>query len=125
MARKAGRETEQLWRERVERQAASGLSIQRFCDQQRISQATFYAWRKRLRERTGTPARPVVTRPAVPGRDRATSRGAGNFIPLRLLDTRAAWEVVHPLGYRVRVSGELSATTLQCIVSVLDGRTHE
>ena len=125
MARKAGRETEQLWRERVERQAASGLSIQRFCDQQRISQATFYAWRKRLRERTGTPARPGVTRPAVPARDRAPSCGAGNFIPLRLLDAPTAWEVVHPHGYRVRVRGEVSATTLRCIVSVLDGRTHE
>ena len=66
----------------------------------------------------------VATRRTVPGRQMAESRKAGNFIPLRLLDTPAAWEVVHPQGYRVRVSGEVSATTLQCIVGVLDGRLH-
>ena len=45
------------------------------------------------------------------------------FIPLSVLDTPSVWEVVHPGGYRVRVSGEVNATALQCIVGVLDGRT--
>ena len=124
MARKAGRETEQLWRERVERQAASGLSIQRFCDQQRISQATFYAWRKRLRERTGTPAS---------GRDASCGAGTGQGDVAQGGELHSSETARHagglgsraPRGYRVRVSGEVSATTLQCIVSVLDGRTHE
>ena len=64
-------------------------------------------------------------RRTVSGRAVAESRRTGDFIPLRLLDTPTAWEVVHPRGYRVRVSGEVSATTLQCIVGVLDGRRHE
>jgi hypothetical protein len=122
MARKVSKETEQLWRERVEQQAASGVSIRQFCDQERIPQATFYAWRRRLQERKAAHASPVATRRTMPGRDMAESRRAGNFIPLRLLDTPTAWEVVHPQGYRVRVSGEVSATTLQCIVRVLDRR---
>lgn len=124
MARKVSKETEQLWRERVERQAASGVSIRQFCDGERIPQASFYAWRRRLRERTARPTSSVATRRTVPGRQMAEARTAGNFIPLRLVDTPAAWEVVHPQGYRVRVSGEVSATTLQCIVGVLDGRLH-
>ena len=122
MARKISKEREQLWRERVQRQAASGLSIQQFCDQERIPPATFYAWRRRLQQRKAASGRPVATRRTAPGRDMAESRRAGNFIPLRLLGTPTAWEVVHPQGYRVRVSGQVSATTLQCIVGVLDGR---
>ena len=64
MARKVSKETVQLWRERVARQAASGVSIRQFCDQERIPQATFYAWRRRLRDRAATPAK-QVTPPAL------------------------------------------------------------
>jgi transposase-like protein len=124
MARKASRETARLWQERVERQAVSGASIRQFCDQERISQAAFYAWRRRLREQATPPASRVGTHRTVARRDGAESRRAENFIPLRLLDAPTAWEVVHPRGYRVRVSGEVSATTLECIVGVLDGRSH-
>lgn len=122
MARKVSKETVQLWRERMERQAVSGVSIRQFCDRERIPQATFYAWRRRLQERKAAHARPVARRRTMPGRDMAESRRAATFIPLRLLDTPTGWEVLHPQGYRVRVSGEVSATTLQCIVGVLDGR---
>ena len=51
----------------------------------------------------------------------AEPRRTGDFIPLRLLDAPTAWEVVHPRGYRVRVRGEASAATLQCMVGVLNG----
>jgi hypothetical protein len=51
-------------------------------------------------------------------------RTGREFIPLTLLDSAAAWEVVHPLGYRVRVSGEVNAAALQCILGVLDGRVQ-
>ena len=48
----------------------------------------------------------------------------GEFISLGVVDTPTAWEVVHPRGYRVRVSGEIHAATLQCILGVLDERLH-
>jgi hypothetical protein len=125
MARKISKETVQLWRERVARQAASGVTIRQFCDQEGISQATFYAWRRRFRDRTIPPAKPVTTRRRPSGGIAAESSRTGDFIPLKLLDAPAAWEVVHPRGYRVRVSGEVSATTLQCIMGVFDGGMHE
>ena len=53
MARRKNGETERLWRDRVERQAVSGLSIRQFCAQERISPPSFYAWRRRLKERSG------------------------------------------------------------------------
>jgi hypothetical protein len=37
------------WREIVRRQAGSGLSVVAFCRRSRIPQASFYAWRRKLR----------------------------------------------------------------------------
>ncbi len=37
-----------VWRERIQRQQASGLPISRFCERERISTASFFVWRKRL-----------------------------------------------------------------------------
>lgn len=37
-----------VWRERIERQRVSGLPIRRFCEREGISDASFFAWRKRL-----------------------------------------------------------------------------
>ena len=124
MARRVRGETERLWQGRVTRQAASGLSIRQFCERERISQASFYTWRRRLGEQAAAAASPVATRRTVPGPESGESGRAGDLIPLRLLDRPTAWEVVHPCGYRVRVSGQVAATTLQCIVEVLDGRRH-
>ena len=36
------------WRQRLERQPASGLSIVAFCRQEGVSQATFHAWKRKL-----------------------------------------------------------------------------
>ena len=117
MARRKNGEAQRRWRDLVERQAASGLSVRQFCEQERISLPSFYAWRGRLRQRTG-----IAMRSSATGRGRQEPRTRGEFIPLKLLEAPAAWEVVHPDGYRVRVSGQVNATALQCIVGVLEGR---
>jgi hypothetical protein len=38
-----------LWRDRVRRQTVSGLTIAQFCAQKYLSQASFSAWKRRLR----------------------------------------------------------------------------
>jgi hypothetical protein len=38
-----------LWRERVRRQADSGLTIVQFCARERLSVASFQTWKRRLR----------------------------------------------------------------------------
>jgi hypothetical protein len=40
--------TRQKWRERVERQRSSGLSVAGFCARHGIAACSLYAWRKRL-----------------------------------------------------------------------------
>lgn len=117
MARRNSGETERLWRERVGRQVASGLSIRQFCAQERISPASFYTWRRRLESGADAAGRAAAAGPggSEPGKTR-------EFIPLSVVDRPAAWEVVHPRGYRVRVKGEIDAAALGCILGVLDER---
>jgi hypothetical protein len=38
-----------LWRDRVSRQPSSGLTIARFCAQERCALAAFHAWKRRFR----------------------------------------------------------------------------
>ena len=38
-----------LWRDRVRRQQASGLTIAKFCAQERCALAAFHAWKRRFR----------------------------------------------------------------------------
>ncbi len=37
-----------VWRDRIERQKSSGLPVRRFCEREGFSDASFFAWRKRL-----------------------------------------------------------------------------
>jgi hypothetical protein len=54
-----------LWRERVRRQTDSSLTVARFCARERLSVASFYTWKRRLRlidlanRRPGLPALPA------------------------------------------------------------------
>jgi transposase-like protein len=38
------------WRERIAEQERSGMSVQRFCERQGLTEQSFYVWRKRLRK---------------------------------------------------------------------------
>ena len=50
MARNADPAVAAKWRRRLKRQASSGRSVAAFCEQEGVSPAAFYAWRKRLAE---------------------------------------------------------------------------
>ena len=47
---------EHRWRELLGRQASSGLSVREFCRAERLSEPSFYAWRRTLAEREGAKA---------------------------------------------------------------------
>ena len=42
----------QFWRLVIESQAASGLSVNRFCEKEGISPSSFYQWRKKLEQKS-------------------------------------------------------------------------
>ena len=47
---------EQQWQRRIDQWRDSGLSVRAVCDRHRLSAATFYAWRRRLRRGAAEPA---------------------------------------------------------------------
>jgi hypothetical protein len=76
MARTPNLELHALWRERLRRQAASGLTIAQFCAQEGLSSATFHSWKRRLR--LLELANPHPTPPAPPAFLPVTVRTAGH-----------------------------------------------
>lgn len=114
---KKSSEKQLYWQAMVNRQASSGLSIREFCRKEGVSEPSFYMWRKKL----GEPSRRKARAESLNHRG-AESRNGREFIPLSLLETSGSVEVVHPLGYWVRITGEANITSLERILDVLDGR---
>lgn len=87
-----------VWRERVARQAASGLSVGEFCRRERVNAWSFYRWRLRLRAEGGAvkgeARRTELVRPEAPSQAEA-------FIDLGALPTMregCGWEIRLELG---------------------------
>jgi hypothetical protein len=107
------------WRQIVKRQAGSGLSIRKFCENEGISHPSFYAWRQKFRERASNRVRARKSGRRGDGPDDQAA-----FIPLNLLELAGVLEVVHPLGCQVRISGVVDAVALKQVLEVLDERGH-
>lgn len=58
MARPRDPGLERAWRQRLERQSQSDLSISAFCAREKVSSSSFHAWKRRLVARL-SPVRPV------------------------------------------------------------------
>jgi len=73
--RDAGRE--RFWRQMLQRQAGSGLSVQAFCRREGLTEPSFYAWRRTSarRDAQGGGAPRVVSR-------RRSRRGVAAFVPI-------------------------------------------
>jgi len=98
---------EAFWRQVVQEQPRSGLSVQAFCRKRRFNQAGFYWWRAELRRRDAE--RPV---PA--------------FVPVRVTEDGPAVaggqiEILLAGERRVRVSGPVDRRMLADVLAVLEG----
>lgn len=119
MDRQQPAERERHWRSVLHRQRKSGQSVRGFCQQNAISQATFYNWRRRL-----TPSGPGE-RNASTAAIESSSRTARStpFIPLKikgLMSSGSVIEVVHPRGHLVRIPAAFDGEALHRIFAVLD-----
>jgi hypothetical protein len=94
---------EPFWRDLIDRWKASGQSVAAFCAAHRVSQATFYAWRKRLAAGTGS-----------------TARTAPAFAALRVVPDATA-EVILPTGLIVRVSVGTDPIAVARLIAALGG----
>ena len=94
---------EPFWRDLIDRWKVSGQSVAAFCAAHRVSQATFYSWRKRVATRT-----------------RCMSSRHPAFTPVRVVSDPMA-EVVLPNGLIVRVPAATEPTTVARLVATLWG----
>jgi len=112
MAGKISAEKELRWREIVIRQSDSSLSVRKFCAKEGISEPSFYAWRKKLEDRENDGMRPRMEQPD----------NGRLFVPLKLLEAAEALEIIHPLGYRIQMTGNVNPVALRHVIEVLDER---
>ncbi len=100
-------EKERRWRDLLNRQASSGLSVRAFCQQERLTESAFYAWRRTIGERNGeTPEAPSFVPMVVT--DRVTSESliavelVGGHVLRLPASTPAAWVAELVLGLEAR-----------------------
>jgi hypothetical protein len=94
---------EQFWRTTFAAWQRSGQSVRDFCFRRRLTQASFHAWRRTLRQRDQEHA----PAPALP-----------RLVPLRVVPT-ATLEVLLPSGMIVRVPDGADATAAANLVAAL------
>ena len=93
---------EDYWRARIAEQEQSGTPVGRFCREQRLTEASFYGWRKRFRK-----AAPV--RFAVVERGRMPQPCA----------TEPVLELVLNSGERLRIGAGVDAAALRTVLAAL------
>jgi len=120
------RETREAWGRRVERWKRSGLTAARFAAREGVNAGTLAFWKWKLGRDAGGDRRP----------DRGDGRGRGDkrvgfvemvtatALPAPVTDARpaAAFEVVVPGGYRVRIAPGFERAVLAELLDVLEGR---
>jgi hypothetical protein len=94
---------EPFWRDLIDRWKVSSQSVAAFCAAHRVSQATFYSWRKRLASQTR------ITTPPAPA-----------FAPVRVVPDPTA-EVILTNGLIVRVPATTDPAAVARLVTALGG----
>ena len=101
--RRRNPQREEFWRKTLAAWEKSGQSVRAFCAGRGLSEPSFYAWRRTLRERNPHP--------------KAAPR-ALNFVPLRVVPD-AVLEVVLPAGLVARVPAGADAVVVAALVTAL------
>ena len=128
-------EREQVWRERIECQPWSGLTVAECCEEAGVSVASFYRWKK------------LLTEPQDPRRLRATRRSevqasgpkerTSQFVPISLRDTSTSpcppqsiasnhgnsMRIELPNGVVIHVAGDLDGQRLGDVI-IAAGQIH-
>jgi hypothetical protein len=104
---------EQTWRDRIARWTTDGLSIRAFCAREGLSEPSFYAWRRTLRERDAGTLPPTAPAPDAPA-----------FVPVHVLPAAppVALDLVLRSGLTVRVPPGFDPGHLRAVVAALEGR---
>ncbi len=113
MAKQTRASRREYWQQTIQRQQASGLSIQRFCRRENLATATFFHWKRNLRQ--GRRVR------------QASAATAVKFAAVRVVPEASAStppgtiEIVLGRDRRIRLAGPVDRTTLADVLAVLEG----
>ncbi|VTR91663.1 Uncharacterized protein OS=Planctomyces maris DSM 8797 GN=PM8797T_10659 PE=4 SV=1 [Gemmata massiliana] len=128
---------EQFWRTTIAKWVASGLNIRDFCRKYKLTEPSFYAWRREIaaRDRTPIPKSVPRTTSVAPARRTSTSPGPSrsvtrrisapaprpSFVALRVVPDTPL-ELVLPSGLVLRVPPGYDANHLRAVVAALEVR---
>jgi hypothetical protein len=90
------------WRERIAEQERSGVSVRLFCRERGLTEYSFYAWRRRLRQQD-------------PVRFALVERGPAQ----QEIAIDANLELLLATGDRLRISAGVDAATLRTVIDAL------
>jgi transposase-like protein len=122
MAKTSSADRRRFWQELFAKREALGLSVAQVCQEAGVSQATFYAWRKRLQSSRQTSA-------AV-GSRRSRTKTASPLVPVRIVPDRTDADrtrtmVVELLGaVRVQIPPGFDASTIQAVLQAASSLRH-
>ena len=105
--KKADTDQRQFWQMVLETFNSSGLSVRQFCQQEGLSEPSFYSWRKRLSK----PQKSSVTK-GQPQSDQ--------FIQVSMPTAKSgALELVLASGHKLRIPSDIDTTFLTGILSAV------
>ena len=126
---KRSEEKRAYWRDVLERQRESGLSVRQFCREHQISEASFHSWKRKIagHDRDGAassedgdqkhPAKKQVAK---------QTENTAVFIPVRVSAAASSvLEIVHPRGHVLRVPAVFDEGSLRQVLKVLDQQGEE
>lgn len=100
--------TRELWRDRLARFPASGLTVAQFCASEAVSLPSFYFWKRRL----------AAEAHAATPQEASADRGP-RLLPVRLQTTAPAVELVLSTGAILRVPQGCDLTWVRSLVAAL------
>ena len=101
---------EEFWRFVLAEHAQSELSIVDFCRQEGVSQPSFYAWRKKIRQRDNEPAEPNAMLPVKVLNESQSPPLQSPLDPksMPIATATDGLEIVTPLGLKIIVTESCS-----------------
>ncbi len=104
---RSNNERRQFWQMAIETWQDSGMSVNKFCKAEGLSEGTFYSWRKRLSRRHSR-------------RKEQSSSSPSAFIEVAIPKSdHAALELLLSSGHTLRISSTADNKTLSNVISVL------
>lgn len=140
-------ERERFWRLMVDQQRRAGQTVRAFCHEKGISAASFYAWRRTLKQRAGEASAAAVSgvrrtggrqvRGAASGTVVTAKGSRGRLIPVEIVagrhnaegepdhhQAKEPLEIITPGGFTLRFGRDTWLETVACLLEVI-GRYNE